>query len=323
MEHHSRIVLFGAAFMVLASGAWAQDASTSPPEPAAEQQSVPFSAAGADTCLKCHDADKEVPVLPIFVTPHASRALDGSPFAEDAKQCETCHGASGEHGKRLRRGEERAPMFAFDPKHDAPAKIDGKCLTCHADSHRDDWEGGVHQRADVSCVACHDVHARRDPMMDPLAQNETCVGCHRQQLADIRKISAHPLRDGQMACNDCHASHGARDAAALLKRDTTNQLCFDCHADKRGPYLWEHAPVTEDCSTCHTPHGSNHRALLTRSAPLLCQSCHAQSGHPSVAFNTAGLPSGAPSAFLLARSCMNCHSQVHGSNHPSGSQLSR
>ena len=181
----------------------------------------------------------------------------------------------------------------------------------------------MHQRAEVSCVACHDVHVRRDPMRDALTQNQACTTCHRRTQADIRKVSAHPLRDGQMSCTDCHAPHGARDVAGLLKRDTTNQLCFDCHADKRGPYLWEHAPVTEDCSLCHQPHGSNHRALLERSAPLLCQSCHSPSGHPSVAYTSAGLPNGAPSGFLLARSCMNCHSQVHGSNHPSGAQLNR
>ena len=37
-----------------------------------------------------------------------------------------------------------------------------------------------------------------------------------------------------------------------------NDTCYDCHAEFRGPYLWEHAPVPEDCSNCHDPHGSNH-----------------------------------------------------------------
>jgi len=56
---------------------------------------------------------------------------------------------------------------------------------------------------------------------------------------------------------------------------------------------------------------------------LLCQQCHSQIGHPSVAFTTQGLPNANPSGFLLAGSCMNCHSQVHGSNHPSGVKLMR
>jgi DmsE family decaheme c-type cytochrome len=312
----------GPLLVALVFGAGSVAAAEEPPPPAAHATAA-FSADGADSCLKCHDADKEVPVLPIFLTPHGSRALDGSPFAADDKQCESCHGASGEHAKRLRRNEVRADAFAFDPKVDPIAKIDGKCLGCHDGQHRDDWEGGVHQRADVSCVGCHDVHARRDPMLDPKLQVDTCTTCHRETLAEIRKISAHPLRDGQMRCSDCHAGHGARDADGMLVRETKNLLCFDCHADKRGPFLWEHEPAAEDCTTCHKPHGSNHRGLLARSAPLLCQSCHSQAGHPSAAFTSAGLPSGTASAYLLARSCMNCHSQVHGSNHPSGSGLSR
>jgi len=27
--------------------------------------------------------------------------------------------------------------------------------------------------------------------------------------------------------------------------------------------------------------------------------------------------------FMLGRACLNCHSQVHGSNHPSGATLHR
>jgi len=48
-------------------------------------------------------------------------------------------------------------------------------------------------------------------------------------------------------------------------------------------------------------------------------------GHPSVARTPAGLPGGGGggSAFLLAGSCLNCHSQIHGSNHPSGVKLMR
>ena len=79
----------------------------------------------------------------------------------------------------------------------------------------------------------------------------------------------------------------------------------------------------EGCIACHAPHGSNHPGMLTKRAPLLCQSCHSQAGHPSVAYGTEGLASGMPSEYLLGQNCMNCHSQVHGSNHPSGSKLMR
>jgi DmsE family decaheme c-type cytochrome len=280
-----------------------------------------YTPGGADTCLKCHDADREVPVLPIFATPHGQPGDARTPFAD--KRCETCHGPGGEHAKRLKRGEERPPLLDFDPRKHDPAELDRSCLGCHDDRHRADWQGSAHQRGEVACVACHQVHAAHDPMREPAEQVARCTTCHRSEGVQLRQVSSHPLRDGAMACTDCHAPHGARSAEGALRAETVNQLCFDCHAEKRGPFLWEHQPASEDCTTCHRPHGSNNPALLERRAPLLCQGCHSASGHPSVAHSPNGLPSGTPSAYLLARSCSNCHSQVHGSNHPSGALLNR
>ena len=111
----------------------------------------------------------------------------------------------------------------------------------------------------------------------------------------------------------------------MLSQPTLNQTCNSCHADKRGPVLWEHAPVAEDCSLCHVPHGSVRTALLTKNPPLLCQQCHTTASHPSLARTAQGLPGGSSggAAFLVAGSCTNCHSQVHGSNHPAGAKLMR
>jgi len=111
----------------------------------------------------------------------------------------------------------------------------------------------------------------------------------------------------------------------MLVKPTVNQTCYTCHAEKRGPFLWEHAPVAEDCTLCHFPHGSSRPVLLSKSPPLLCQQCHTVAGHPSVAYTSNSLPGrgGGGGAFLLAGGCVNCHSQVHGSNHPSGVKLMR
>jgi DmsE family decaheme c-type cytochrome len=132
------------------------------------------------------------------------------------------------------------------------------------------------------------------------------------------------VRFGKISCSDCHNPHGST-ATAMVNKPTVNQTCFTCHAEKRGPYLWEHAPVAEDCTLCHHPHGSVYQMRLKKNPPLLCQQCHSSSGHPSVARTGAALPGGSAggSAFLLAGSCLNCHSQVHGSNHPSGAKLMR
>ena len=152
-------------------------------------------------------------------------------------------------------------------------------------------------------------------------QAGVCADCHQNVRTDMQKAFAHPVAQLKMDCTSCHAVHD--DAASGFSRMTALDTCQQCHAETRGPHLWEHAPATEDCGLCHAPHGSNQPGMLTQRAPLLCQSCHSQSGHPSVAFGTGGLVGAMPSQFLLGQSCLNCHTQVHGSNHPSGSKLMR
>ena len=184
------------------------------------------------------------------------------------------------------------------------------------------WHAGPHDNDEVACADCHVSHAARDAVMHTATQPDVCYECHQVQRTETRKAFSHPLFEGKMDCSGCHSTHG-ETAALQFVRQTLNDTCYGCHAEKRGPYLWEHAPVSEDCGLCHAPHGSNHPGMLTRRAPLLCQSCHSQSGHPSIPYSADGLPAGTPSPYLLGQSCMNCHSQVHGSNHPSGSKLMR
>jgi DmsE family decaheme c-type cytochrome len=101
------------------------------------------------------------------------------------------------------------------------------------------------------------------------------------------------------------------------------ETCISCHKEKRGPFIFEHAPAAEDCSECHKAHGSIQPALLVSRSPFLCQQCHMVNAHPSQLHDGTGLPSGRPNFNLLAKGCLNCHSQVHGTNHPSGARLTR
>ncbi len=291
-------------------------------EAAAGDEELPdYSSAGADTCLKCHGDDESAHLLALFDSPHGVIADERTPMG--ASQCESCHGPGGEHAARVGFRQQRPPMPAFGPNALWSKQRENEvCLGCHQDPARRFWDGGRHQSQDVSCVDCHSIHTRRDPVTVQSSQPEVCLGCHTRQRAEIHRAYTHPLRFGEMACSDCHQSHGSPNEFMLASM-TINQNCYQCHAEKRGPYLWEHAPVTEDCTLCHRTHGSNHPALLTRRAPLLCQQCHSRSGHPSVGRTGEALPDGSPSVFLLSGSCLNCHSQVHGSNHPSGAMLNR
>ena len=60
----------------------------------------------------------------------------------------------------------------------------------------------------------------------------------------------------------------------MLRENSVNENCYKCHAEKRGPFLWEHNPVRENCLNCHDAHGSTKQALLKVQAPKLCGECH-------------------------------------------------
>jgi DmsE family decaheme c-type cytochrome len=134
----------------------------------------------------------------------------------------------------------------------------------------------------------------------------------------------HPVNEGKVTCTSCHEPHGSNTPAQLVKNSVT-ETCTTCHAEFRGPFLWEHQPVAEDCTNCHSPHGSANLAMLKARGPFQCQQCHETSGHPSIAFGSNNVAGGtAPTkAYVLAGNCLNCHTQVHGSNHPSGAKLMR
>ena len=134
--------------------------------------------------------------------------------------------------------------------------------------------------------------------------------------------SHHPIREGKVVCSNCHNPHGSF-GPSLLAKATVNETCYQCHAEKRGPFLWEHAPVREDCLNCHTPHGATNPRLLKVRAPWLCQTCHLAQFHPSTLYQGVDIPPFGADQHLLAKGCLNCHAVIHGSNHPSGIRFLR
>ncbi|WP_434086712.1 DmsE family decaheme c-type cytochrome [Shewanella mesophila] len=268
-----------------------------------------YSPKGADSCLMCHRKNDKV--MAIFDGVHGQTSLAKSPMS--GLQCEACHGPQGAHNKG---GKE--PMISFGHKSKLSASAQNTvCQGCHNDVKQMSWHNSTHNLEEVACSDCHQVHTANDPVMNKLTVNDSCTNCHVKEKADMNKRSSHPLKFNQMSCVDCHAPHGSMNESALVK-SSVNDTCFSCHTEKRGPFLWEHAPVTEDCVTCHNPHGSVNDDLLNHRAPQLCQQCHANDGHASRVATEPGVD-----AFGGGKSCLNCHSQIHGSNHPSGSLLQR
>ncbi|MEO0997940.1 MAG: DmsE family decaheme c-type cytochrome [Pseudomonadota bacterium] len=274
-----------------------------------------YSERGADTCLVCHRDPK---TLAVFDGRHGNRNNPHGPFGRGQLQCEACHGPGGTHAARPPAGEARPPPPYFGRDGEARDTAgNARCTACHT-GHGDDPLGNS-GHAELSCAACHVSHDESGGGIAATPE-EGCTDCHRNVRASARKPYSH--LDGFLTCGDCHRLHEA-SGPSLLLGDTLNETCYDCHDDKRGPVLFEHAPVTEDCSSCHDPHGSQHPAMLVRRGPFLCQGCHSEAGHPSEVFAAAELEGASPASELILRNCMNCHTQVHGSNHPSGATLMR
>ncbi len=280
-----------------------------------------YAKRGAATCLKCHD---ELPVTLIYQTPHAQKADPATPTAQ--YQCESCHGASPQHTPRTPDGEKKpAPTVVFGQQSHTPVtQQNQQCLNCHQQGLRMHWQGSQHQSADLACASCHKIHLKKDNVLIRENQATVCFTCHGEQRAQLHRRSRHPIKEAKTICADCHNPHGT-SGEKLLVENTINETCYRCHAEKRGPFLWEHPPAQEDCSICHTPHGSTQPYLLKSRAPFLCQQCHSgvESSHTNVLYDGRGVSSSRGQSRLLAKSCLNCHSNSHGSNHPSGVRFDR
>jgi DmsE family decaheme c-type cytochrome len=272
---------------------------------------------GAKSCQSCHALEGVQVTHTLHFSAFAAAA--GSDAPQGA--CESCHGPGSEHAKRP---QARGLIIAYTHESATPVDVQARtCLGCHAGGARQHWTGSVHDRRGLSCTDCHNPMARlsAEGLMAKSSVDEVCSTCHRDVRAQFNRRSHMPLPEGQLSCVDCHNPHGSV-TPPLLKTATANETCYGCHADKRGPFLFEHAPVRENCLNCHTPHGSNHADLLVLPVPMLCQQCHTNFQHPNDLLTRQNLRVGlVPDERAMARGCLNCHSNIHGSNHPAGPTL--
>src|SRR5438132_9467247 len=68
----------------------------------------------------------------------------------------------------------------------------------------------------------------------------------------------------KVGCTSCHNPHGGEGGKMLVDL-TVNNVCYTCHAEKRGPFLWDHPPVRENCrSEEHTSELQSHSDLVCR-----------------------------------------------------------
>ena len=310
----ARLAATALAVVCLAVIGLAAAGSRSTPAPTTAPAAQTTGFVGDETCATCHDTQSNA----LKATLHGKAQNDKTPAAKTGQACETCHGPGQKHvdsGKKedIRRFNVLTAREASDA-----------CLSCHAkNASHVEFQGSMHDARNVSCVTCHSVHSFKSEkaQLKTVSVTETCETCHKQEVMKTKKAGHMPVREGKMDCTSCHSPHGSTNVRMLKAGNTINEACASCHAEKRGPFMWEHAAGKENCASCHDPHGSNNDRMLVAKAPMLCQRCHISSRHPPTIYDGAQLT--AASNRLVGRSCVNCHSQIHGSNSPAGNRFLR
>ena len=271
-----------------------------PAAPAAQAAPVAGSAeyVGMDTCVQCHE--------------EVVKAFKTTPHAASSQGCEGCHGPGKAH---VDGGGDKTKIKVFSTM--SALDSSSTCMECHNKGGQKHWVGSTHDTRRMACTACHDPHPKGPAPKGLLKQPQMllCTSCHLQKKAQLLRPGHMPLREGQMQCTSCHNPHGSPNDKMLLQT-SVNQNCYTCHAEKRGPFLWEHAPVRENCLNCHDAHGTINEKMLKVKQPLLCQQCHQTSSHPGPAYP-------AQSRYAFNQGCLHCHPAIHGSAHPSGNRFFR
>jgi DmsE family decaheme c-type cytochrome len=309
------IVLLGFLAAAVSLPAWAgqetdlkQDSGVATAPQAASSEAPSEAPSGPEVCKTCHEDQYNSWAS----SAHWKTTQDtkGGP----AKQaCVACHGDASSH---LKDPSDTSKLLLFEKA--STQEVNTRCLTCHASEpeHRN-ATNSFHRQNDVSCIACHSPHhAETKQYLLVKQQPELCYSCHLQQKAQFNMPFHHRVNEGLVQCTDCHNPHGTGgewESTHLVSQVRTSSsgdvVCFKCHKDKQGPYVFEHEPVrTEGCGTCHTPHGSpNPRLLKYSNVNLLCLSCHTAS-----AFSEAPVMSATNGNFQQA--CTLCHVRIHGGN---------
>ncbi len=284
--------------------------------PAFAQSAAAQAGWSATDCQVCHDK----PMNPAFEKTNHAKLPDS---------CASCHPNVAEHLKAQTSGEQ-GPVPSL--KRLTAGAVSSVCLKCHEKGRQQNYQMSMHARMNVGCTQCHSVH---DPkslkgQLKTSRATDTCFECHKKERALSLRTSHHPVREGKLECTSCHNPHDG-NTPKMINADSVNELCYQCHTEKRGPFAFEHAPVREDCAACHEPHGSNHPRLVKQRLPNLCWNCHfTSSGHFGNAGDKLNTEEGVPVAppgtnsyptrnsRYIERACRTCHVKLHGSNHPAG-----
>lgn len=325
-----KITLFGVFLVFLSvaslSGAGAFDVFSSAAETAQTPVAADDKYVGSETCAACHDEQFKR----VSATRHGELHKTAA-WKDKVTGCEACHGPGKDH---VEAGGDKSKIISFKSMN--AKAVSETCLACHSgkESHNN-FRRGEHWRNNIGCTDCHAAHGpepgksnlgsgevmtgstRLRPTLASRAMLKTsepqlCITCHNETKSQFTKPFHHKVLEGTMTCSDCHNAHGGFEAKQTKLSVGTDSACVKCHANKQGPFVFEHAPLKiEGCTACHTPHGSSNPKLLKRAQiRQLCLECHTGISEEL----SPQAPSLHNQAAVRYQQCTVCHSAIHGSN---------
>jgi predicted CXXCH cytochrome family protein len=338
------------SFSVLVLLYLASNSLSKPAEPgdqkaqsAASAKYSPEDFVGSETCKACHEDQFNA----FWKTAHARLAEAG--WKAEKQGCESCHGPGKGH---VDGGGDKLKIRTFE--NESPKQISENCLSCHAGKEEhNNFKRGEHWRNDIGCTDCHSPHASGrlshvlagtpqgkteapsslipvgpfpahsndlpPPKMLVKREPQLCMTCHNETKAQFTLPFHHRVLEGAMNCSDCHNPHGGFELKQARLSTGADASCLKCHADKQGPWVFEHAPLkVEGCAICHSPHGSSNPKMLKRNnVNQLCLECHSDVETKIGEIEAPGIPSFHNQTTLRYQNCTTCHMKIHGSNaHP-------
>lgn len=323
------LVLWASSSSMSKVAVTAGDKEKTPPATAKDKDT---NYVGSETCKTCHEDQ-----FKNFAHTAHMKLESLSSWKGKVVGCESCHGPGKEHVE----AGDGTHIITF--KNMSSKQASDTCLACHSGKEEhNNFRRGEHWRNDIGCTDCHSAHGTpggankaasntlvsaanaENPdfgttKMLKMSEPQLCLSCHSESKHQFNQPFHHKVLEGAMNCSDCHNAHGGFETkqTRLSTGTAADAACLKCHADKQGPFAYEHAPVkTEGCASCHTPHGSsNPRMLRTSSVAQLCLECHSNS-HRSDSNGVGGaVPTGPVKNLALQyKDCTICHTKVHGSH---------
>ena len=269
-------------------------------------------AVAQDECVACHED----------VVKGFAKSSHGRTFAADkdyqGSSCTSCHTDAREHAES---GGDKKPLSLTKG---ATAEANASCLSCHAGHKKQAlWEGSAHQLAGLKCASCHDVHKMH---IGTPEQQKTLPGRDRDheevprvprrpagepapafeppdaRRADGVHLLPQPARDGG---REAHRPGLGERALLLLPPEHAGPLPLGALAGARG------LPAPATARTARTTRRCSRPASRSSASPATSRG------------GTRRWP-GYPAAIWQGnKACLNCHQNIHGSNHPSGPLFQR